>query len=185
MLKYLCLSIATAPRIQVTARKEVILAAGSYNTPHLLMLSGIGDHAELSKVGIQPLVDLPSVGKNMSDHVLLGNVFEINPNVSDTIQDYLDPSVLNTERAQWLKNHTGPLTILGGRQIAWLRLPDTNPIFKTYKDPTPGPRSAHYEVIFRVSTCPCRVFGSTKLRTPLSFRTASSLTNTAIQERDI
>jgi choline dehydrogenase len=48
----------------VKARKDVILAAGSVNTPQLLMLSGIGDGNELKGLGIQPLVDLPSVGKN-------------------------------------------------------------------------------------------------------------------------
>jgi choline dehydrogenase-like flavoprotein len=115
------------------------------------MLSGIGDPVELSKAGIQPLVDLPSVGKNMSDHVLLANIFEVNHNVSDTLQDYLSLSALGTELARWSKNSTGPLTDTGSRQIAWLRLPKTDPVFKTYGDPTPGPRSAHYELIFVVS----------------------------------
>jgi choline dehydrogenase-like flavoprotein len=116
------------------------------------MLSGIGDSAELSKFGIQPLVDLPSVGKNMSDHVFLGNTFEINPRVSDTLQDWLEPAALSAELALWSQNHTGPLADFGSRQIAWLRLPQTDPIFKKYRDPTPGHLSAHYEVIFLVST---------------------------------
>jgi choline dehydrogenase-like flavoprotein len=57
-----------------TARQEVVLAAGVFNTPQLLMLSGIGASAELRALGIHTLVDLPSVGKNMSDHVRLANV---------------------------------------------------------------------------------------------------------------
>jgi choline dehydrogenase-like flavoprotein len=116
------------------------------------MLSGIGDPAELSEVGIQPIVNLPSVGKNMSDHAAVRNIFEINPNVSDMLQDYLNPAALDTELAQWSSNRTGPLADLGCRQVAWLRLPRTDPIFKTYKDPTPGLRSAHYELIFVVSS---------------------------------
>lgn len=52
---------------QVTARREVILCGGSYNTPQLLMLSGIGPRAELEKHGIPVRVDLPGVGSNLQD----------------------------------------------------------------------------------------------------------------------
>jgi choline dehydrogenase-like flavoprotein len=62
---------ATAIRPIYVARKEVIVSAGTFNTPHLLLHSGIGDKEELAKVGINSLVHLPSVGKNMSDHALL------------------------------------------------------------------------------------------------------------------
>lgn len=48
--------------------REVILAAGSFVSPHLLMLSGIGDTGELSRHGIPVVVDLPGVGKNLQDH---------------------------------------------------------------------------------------------------------------------
>jgi choline dehydrogenase-like flavoprotein len=61
----------------VTARKEIILAGGSFNSPQLLMLSGIGDKAQLSSLNIPTIVNLPSVGKNMSDHVLLANTFQV------------------------------------------------------------------------------------------------------------
>jgi choline dehydrogenase-like flavoprotein len=55
------------------ARKEIIVSAGVFNTPKLLLLSGIGDAETLKKIGIPPLVHLPSVGRNMSDHVTLEN----------------------------------------------------------------------------------------------------------------
>jgi len=48
--------------------REVILSAGSFVSPHLLLLAGIGDSAELSRHGISPLVDLPGVGANLQDH---------------------------------------------------------------------------------------------------------------------
>lgn len=51
------------------AHKEVILSAGVYNTPQLLMLSGIGDSEELTKHGIEVIQDLKGVGKNLQDHV--------------------------------------------------------------------------------------------------------------------
>jgi choline dehydrogenase-like flavoprotein len=49
------------------ARREVILAGGAFNTPQLLMLSGIGAPAELAKHGITTQVELPGVGKNLQD----------------------------------------------------------------------------------------------------------------------
>jgi choline dehydrogenase len=53
----------------VKARREVILAASSINSPKLLLLSGIGPAAELSKLGIAVVADRPGVGKNLQDHL--------------------------------------------------------------------------------------------------------------------
>ncbi len=50
------------------ARKEVLLSAGSINSPKLLQLSGIGDATELKKMGIDIIHDLPGVGQNLQDH---------------------------------------------------------------------------------------------------------------------
>ena len=47
---------------------EVLLAAGSYNTPKILMLSGVGPAAHLAEMGIKALHDLPGVGENLQDH---------------------------------------------------------------------------------------------------------------------
>jgi PREDICTED: similar to CG9503-PA len=57
----------------VFARKEVILSAGSINTPQLLMLSGIGPREHLNSLHIPVLADLP-VGKNLQDHIYPGGV---------------------------------------------------------------------------------------------------------------
>jgi 4-pyridoxate dehydrogenase len=53
---------------QVAAEREVLLCGGAYNTPQLLMLSGIGPAAHLREIGIAPVIDLP-VGKNLQDHL--------------------------------------------------------------------------------------------------------------------
>lgn len=60
---------------RVYASKEVILSGGAFNTPQLLMLSGIGPHEELEPFGIRVLVDLPGVGKNLQDRyeIAVGN----------------------------------------------------------------------------------------------------------------
>jgi 4-pyridoxate dehydrogenase len=54
--------------VSVPATREVILCAGTFNSPQLLMLSGIGPAAQLREFGIKPLVDLP-VGRNLQDHL--------------------------------------------------------------------------------------------------------------------
>ncbi|NJC28025.1 GMC family oxidoreductase [Neolewinella antarctica] len=53
------------------ARKEVILSAGAFASPQLLMLSGVGERGELERLGIECKVDLPGVGKNLQDHLFV------------------------------------------------------------------------------------------------------------------
>ncbi|MEO7128453.1 MAG: GMC family oxidoreductase N-terminal domain-containing protein, partial [Rhodoferax sp.] len=53
----------------LTAHAEVIVAAGTFGSPQLLMLSGIGDGAALQKLGITTRVDRPTVGANLQDHL--------------------------------------------------------------------------------------------------------------------
>ncbi len=55
--------------LQIGANREVLLAAGALQTPQLLMLSGVGDAAELAALGIGVVHDLPGVGKNFHDHI--------------------------------------------------------------------------------------------------------------------
>jgi len=59
---------------RVFARREVILAAGAFNTPQLLMLSGVGPPDELAKHGIEVRVPLPGVGANLQDRYEVGVV---------------------------------------------------------------------------------------------------------------
>lgn len=58
----------------VAAEKEVILAAGSINSPKLLMLSGVGEAKALRRLGIDVVENLPGVGENLQDHVLVSGV---------------------------------------------------------------------------------------------------------------
>ena len=54
------------------ARRGVIVSAGAINSPHLLMLSGIGDPVALARHGIAPVIDNPEVGLNLMEHPGLG-----------------------------------------------------------------------------------------------------------------
>lgn len=55
---------------QVTVDREVILSAGAFDSPKLLMLSGIGNAEYLQAMGISVVADLPGVGQNLQDHIL-------------------------------------------------------------------------------------------------------------------
>jgi choline dehydrogenase len=56
---------------QVRVNREVILSAGAFDSPKLLMLSGVGDAAQLEALGISVVVNLPGVGQNLQDHLLI------------------------------------------------------------------------------------------------------------------
>src|ERR1700739_316169 len=58
----------------IAADKEVILAAGAIHSPKLLMLSGVGEAKALRSLGIDLVENLPGVGQNLQDHVLLSGV---------------------------------------------------------------------------------------------------------------
>ncbi|CAH2007894.1 unnamed protein product [Acanthoscelides obtectus] len=75
----------------VTAKKEVILSAGVFNSPKLLMLSGVGPKRTLEKFDIPVLSNLP-VGKIMYDHLFFPNLmFTVNKPISLNILPYLIP----------------------------------------------------------------------------------------------
>ena len=62
----------------IRARREVVLAASVFNTPKLLMLSGIGPAEELVELGLRPLADRPGVGRNLQDHLEVYIQYECN-----------------------------------------------------------------------------------------------------------
>ncbi|KAJ0415097.1 alcohol oxidase [Aspergillus carlsbadensis] len=60
--------VRLASGVEYLASREVIISAGAYRTPQILLLSGIGPREELAKHGIPQLVDAPDVGRNLHDH---------------------------------------------------------------------------------------------------------------------
>ena len=59
-------------RVTVRARREVVLAAGAFGSPHLLMVSGVGPAEHLRANGLEVARDLPGVGENLQDHLISG-----------------------------------------------------------------------------------------------------------------
>jgi choline dehydrogenase len=94
-----------------TARREVILAGGAFNTPQLLMLSGVGDSEVLSRLGIPVRVDLPAVGRNLQDRYEVGVVNRMRKN-----WDMLEGATFTTGDApyrNWVRRRAGVYTTNG------------------------------------------------------------------------
>ncbi|KAF2104628.1 alcohol oxidase [Rhizodiscina lignyota] len=104
------------------ANKEVILSAGTFQSPQMLMVSGIGPRRILDPLGIDVLVDLPGVGQNMQDHPFVAPAFPVTvPTVSRL---FLDPEYYYRSNEQFLANASGPLSSPSG-PWAWERYPST------------------------------------------------------------
>jgi choline dehydrogenase len=91
----------------VRARREVLICAGTYNSPHLLMLSGIGPGEQLAAHGIRVLADRPGVGGNLSEHANVSMEFDARRPITFLRQLRLDRVALSFLR--WALAGTGPL----------------------------------------------------------------------------
>lgn len=102
----------------INARKEVILAAGAIGSPHLLLLSGIGNGHHLAEFDIPVVHHLPGVGYNLQDHISgRGMVYLINQTASLVEPRFFNlPSLLKYKRTL-----DGPWTALSGTEgLAWV-----------------------------------------------------------------
>ena len=91
---------------QLRAAKEIILSAGVYGSAQLLLLSGIGPAAELSALGIPPLVDLPGVGRNLSEHPRLPVQYAVRKPITFLRELRFDRAAISF--LQWALLGTGP-----------------------------------------------------------------------------
>jgi choline dehydrogenase-like flavoprotein len=138
---------ANSSRINVTARKEIILSAGVIGTPKILMQSGIGPAPILKALNMSTVVDLPSVGRNLTDHPLNALYFTVDAN---TTVDPLFQQAAAMEQAlqEWNDTRRGPYTDTAANTIAMLRLPQNASILSSTPDPAAGPLSSNEELLF-------------------------------------
>ena len=110
---------------RATATREIILSAGTINSPQILQISGIGSPSHLKPMGITPIVDLPGVGANLQDQLQIRLVHELNRplSVNDEIR-----TVFGKLRTglRYLISRTGPMTLSAGQVTLFTRaLPES------------------------------------------------------------
>ena len=93
--------------------KEIIVTSGSIDSPKLLLLSGVGPVKELEAHGIQPVHDLPAVGKNAVDHVAVFVNRLMDRSFSAKFEFALDSAQQTAALEDWTANHSGPLSFHG------------------------------------------------------------------------
>ncbi|KAK0224244.1 aryl-alcohol oxidase precursor [Armillaria fumosa] len=150
-----------APSVRL---KEIIVSAGAIGTPNVLLHSGIGDDTELTALGITSTLNLPDVGKNLTDHHLYtGLSFFVNS--TDTIENiyFRNAGSVGTRYGsnatfqaktlvEWQTNRTGFLSSGLANQVGFLRVPEDAGILDG--DPCAGNETGHFELIFTVGkTC--------------------------------
>jgi choline dehydrogenase len=127
---------------QVRAAREVILSAGTIQTPQLLLLSGIGPAVELQASTIQPVHDLPGVGRNLQDHLACPVLMRTANSTSYGISARALPrGVWNV--FQYLLGRSGPLASNVFESVAFLKTapaldrPDVQFVFQPAARPRP------------------------------------------------
>lgn len=111
--------------VTVKARKEVILAAGSFQSPKILEISDIGAAELLRSHKIDINIDNPYVGENLQDHFVCGIGFEAEDHVT-TLDDLIrqDPKAIEAAMAEYVHSKTGLLTSVGLASYAYLPVVD-------------------------------------------------------------
>jgi choline dehydrogenase len=130
---------------ELSARKEIVLAAGVMHTPQLLLLSGIGPSATLNKFNIQVIKGLPGVGQNLNDHPIFQHAYEA---FAVTGSSLLNPAFADAAAREYNATHTGILTHNMADHFAWGKFPSTKFSDEANKELAKLPSDwPHYEVV--------------------------------------
>lgn len=106
----------------LNARKEVIVSAGAFQSPQLLMVSGVGPRDILKKFNIPCVHSLEGVGQNMWDHIIFGVGHRVNVQTTSTLIN--SPAAAANAAELFRNNATGPLSIFGTGYYGWEKLPE-------------------------------------------------------------
>jgi len=106
----------------INVRKEVIVAAGAFQSPQLLMLSGIGPLAQLKKFGIKVVKQLEGVGQNLQDHIFFGPSYRVALETFTRLAN--DQAYLLSQFTVYGATQSGPLTNPVSDFLGWEKVPD-------------------------------------------------------------
>ncbi|KAL3474027.1 hypothetical protein BJX99DRAFT_248495 [Aspergillus californicus] len=106
----------------VTASREVIVSAGVFQSPQLLMVSGIGPRDQLQEHQIPMVSELPGVGQNMLDHPFFGPSYRVNVETLTRIANSL--TYLGSQLVRWARDHNGILANPVADFLAFESIPD-------------------------------------------------------------
>ena len=143
----------------VTCRREVILSSGTINSPQLLMLSGIGDGAQLKDNGIEVVHHAPDVGRNLQDHLQARLVFKCNePTLNDEVRSLFNQARIALKYAMF---RAGPMAMAASLATGFMRTgdhvetPDIQFHVQPWSADNPG-EGVHPFSAFTMSVCQLR-----------------------------
>lgn len=105
----------------LNARKEIIVSAGTFQSPQLLMVSGIGPRETLQDLGIPVVKDLAGVGQNLCDQAYFGTTFPVNVPTGSTGLN--NPSLAQAAIEAYQESASGPLSVSATGILGWENLP--------------------------------------------------------------
>lgn len=142
---------------QDLANREVIVCAGSIDTPKLLLLSGIGPSEELAKHSIQPTAVVPGIGHNLGDHCMAS----LRANLARDTIPLLSMTDMRAAKAQWEADQTGPLLdesamiALGYFQVDNIQsFPELQALDEQTREHLTRPQTAHFELSITILPIP-------------------------------
>lgn len=145
-----------------TARRQVVISAGTFGSPKILELSGIGDARRLGAENV--VADVPGVGENLQNHPMTMVSFEVVDDAPPTKDSFLraairqDQEVLGSAMKEYMEHHTGVFASSGVTSAALLPVPgldtpagkkDLESLFSNTETPTGGPFSVAQEKFVR------------------------------------
>ncbi|KAI4146743.1 MAG: hypothetical protein LQ341_001996 [Variospora aurantia] len=106
---------------ELSARKEVIVSAGVFRTPQMLMVSGVGPSATLRRLNIPIISALEGVGQGMQDQPYYSLAYKVNATTNSQL--LVDPAFAAQATEDFLATQTGPLSSPGGNWVGWEKIP--------------------------------------------------------------
>lgn len=141
-------------------RLEIISAAGSLGSPQLLMLSGVGDQAELERQQINTVLHVPGVGKNLQDHLQIRAIYKVSKPITlnDELRNPLRKLAMGLEYAL---HRTGPMTMAASQVAIFTNTEDSadRPNIQYHLQPLSADKPAdgtHRFSAFTASVCQLR-----------------------------